>query len=528
MEAIPIRQSQDQDDLVCLCAGVSRARIKAAIATAPASTLESLGAQLGCGLHCGCCRPLVQEMLGQSPWYEVANATRTTLTDDRDPQRRIVQIDMQLAGWPPYPQALPAQHVVVQAWLDDTWVTRTYTVVRQSEDGNTVGIAMRRIPDGQLSARLLDADDATFADIPMRIAVPAGEADADDGRAVVCFSAGVGVTLALSLLHGLRPGRSLHIDYSAAHRGDMVYADHIEASAASSGDISCHLRADDADGFIDNEDILETVRQFPGARFYVCGPPGYTRRLLEGLHKAEVPDADVRVEAFFLRTNARPRPSIRKLAYAAGLAAAFVPLVLLAPALAKFVPNAAHAPGHEDLACVDCHREAPGTMRQQLQAKVKHLVGLRDDDADFGMRDVDNATCADCHDNPDDRHAPHRFLEPRFEQARRELAPQTCVSCHREHTGARVSQTNAGFCAACHGDMQVQDDPTHPTHAALVRAQRWDTCLACHDFHGNHPHAPPHQLKDAITPAAVTAYLRRADSPYGERILKAKSPETSP
>jgi predicted CXXCH cytochrome family protein len=308
----------------------------------------------------------------------------------------------------------------------------------------------------------------------------------------------------------------------------MVYADHIEASATSSSDISCHLRADDADGFIDNEDILETVRQFPGARFYVCGPPGYTRRLLEGLHKAEVPEADVRVEAFFLRTNARPRPSIRKLAYAAGLAVAFVPLVLLAPALAKFVPNAAHAPGHEALACVDCHREAPGTMRQQLQAKVRHLVGLRDDDADFGMRDVDNATCAGCHDNPDDRHAPHRFLEPRFEQARRELAPQTCVSCHREHTGARLSQTNAGFCAACHGDMKVQDDPTRPTHAALVREQRWDTCLACHDFHGNHPHTPPHELKDAITPAAVTAYLRRADSPYGERILKAKSPETSP
>ena len=37
MEAIPLRQSQDQDELVCLCAGVSRARIKAAIATTPAS-----------------------------------------------------------------------------------------------------------------------------------------------------------------------------------------------------------------------------------------------------------------------------------------------------------------------------------------------------------------------------------------------------------------------------------------------------------------------------------------------------------
>ena len=43
MDAIPIRESRDQDDVVCQCAGVSRARIRAAIATAPASTLESLG-----------------------------------------------------------------------------------------------------------------------------------------------------------------------------------------------------------------------------------------------------------------------------------------------------------------------------------------------------------------------------------------------------------------------------------------------------------------------------------------------------
>jgi bacterioferritin-associated ferredoxin len=173
MDAIPIRQVQDQDTLVCHCANVGRARIKAAIATAPASTLESLGAQLGCGVQCGCCRPLLQELLGESPWYEVANATRTTLTDGKDPPRSIVQLDLQLAGFPPYPQSMPAQHVVLQAWLDDTWGTRTYTVVRQSQDGNTVSIAMRRIEGGELGMRLLDADDATFAAIPMRHA--AGE-----------------------------------------------------------------------------------------------------------------------------------------------------------------------------------------------------------------------------------------------------------------------------------------------------------------------------------------------------------------
>lgn len=528
MEAIPVRQGQDQDDLVCHCAGVTRGRIKSAIATAPASTLESLGVQLGCGVQCGCCRPLVQELLGQSPWYEVANATRTTLTDDGSPERRIVQLDLQLVGFPPYPQAQPAQHVVLQAWLGETWITRTYTVVSQSEDGNTVSIAMRRIEGGEFGPQLIDADDATFAAIPLRIAIPAGEADPADGRPVVCFVAGVGVTLALSLLHGRRPGQHLHVDYSASRRGDMVYADRIEGSASSGQEVSCHLRTDDVDGFIDDEDILETVKQFPGARYYVCGPPAYTRRLVDGLHKAQVPDADVRVEAFFLKTNARPRPGIRRLAYAAGIALAFLPLLLLAPALAKFVPNDAHNPGHVDLECSECHREAPGTMRQQLQAKAKHLLGLRASDIAFGNRPVNNAACVGCHDDRDDRHPAYRFLEPRFAAARETLAPQLCVSCHREHTGTRVSQTDTGFCATCHSDTKVKDDPARPTHAVLFRDKRWNTCLTCHDFHGNHAHDPPHDLKDAIAPQTIAAYLRAAKSPYGEPVVKAKQPEASP
>ena len=80
--------------------------------------------------------------------------------------------------------------------------------------------------------------------------------------------------------------------------------------------------------------------------------------MVDGLRKAGVPDADVRVEAFFLKSKVRPPRSIRRLAYAAGLAVAFLPLLLLAPALATFVPNDIHNPGHEKLECTDCHREA--------------------------------------------------------------------------------------------------------------------------------------------------------------------------
>jgi hypothetical protein len=141
------------------------------------------------------------------------------------------------------------------------------------------------------------------------------------------------------------------------------------------------------------------------------------------------------------------------------------------------------------------------------------------------MRAIDNATCTDCHDNPDDRHPAHRFLEPRFAQARRELAPEQCISCHREHTGARISRIDGEFCVACHADTEVKDDPAEPTHATLFAEGRWDTCLACHDFHGNHAHEPPRTLDAALSPATVAGYLRNAASPYGEPVIRARRPE---
>ena len=101
-------------------------------------------------------------------------------------------------------------------------------MVRQPADDNTVSIAIRRTPGGKLSTRLLDADDATFATIPIRIAAPSGEADPDDDRPVVGFVVGVGVTPAMSLLRGVRPRRILHIDYGAMRRGDMAYGSYLK------------------------------------------------------------------------------------------------------------------------------------------------------------------------------------------------------------------------------------------------------------------------------------------------------------
>lgn len=521
--SIPISVPGDlKQDLICHCAGISKARIKATLALAPTSTLETLGAQLGCGVQCGCCKPLIQEMLGQSPWFDVESATRTVLTDQRDPLRRIVQVDLRLVAGTRYPKAAPGQHVVVQAWLGERWVTRTYTIIAQSEGGRDVSIAVRRLQGGEFGPRLLDADDATFQAIPLRIAPPNGEAAPQDDRPVVCFVAGVGVTLALSMLNGLPPQRALHIDYSATHAGDLVYADRIQTAGADNPRRTCKLRTNEADGYIDEREIRNVTQAFGDAHYYICGPEGYTARVLAGLRKAQVPDHNVHVEAFFLHKGQRAKFGWRQLAYAAGLALAFLPMALLAPDLSGFVPSNPHNPGHQTLECTQCHTPAAGSARQQLQAKLRFHLGLRETNADFGNSKVDNAVCTDCHDKTDDRHPSYRFLEPRFQAARKAIAPQTCASCHREHTGVRVSRVDSGFCAQCHADTAVKNDPATPSHAELIAANQWQTCLTCHDFHGNHAYAAPNNLQQALPREAIESYLAQGESPYGVPKVKAK------
>lgn len=171
--------------------------------------------------------------------------------------------------------------------------------------------------------------------------------------------------------------------------------------------------------------------------------------------------------------------------------------------------------GHEDFRCESCHLPAPGSARQQLQANARYLLGWRASPADFGRADVEDEICLDCHDRPDDRHPIYRFLEPRFAEARQALSPQHCESCHREHQGARVTLDDIGYCVNCHEDTQLRRDPLDVSHERLIAEERWQTCLGCHDFHGNHVMKTAQRLVEALPPAAVRDYFAGGSSPYG-------------
>lgn len=176
-------------------------------------------------------------------------------------------------------------------------------------------------------------------------------------------------------------------------------------------------------------------------------------------------------------------------------------------------------PGHDGLACESCHRPAPGTLRQQLQANARFAVGMRDAPVDFGERRVENADCTSCHDRPFDRHPVSRFVEPRFAEARAALTVQRCEGCHKEHTGTRVSAP-VDYCVQCHSDLQLASDPLDHSHADLVQEQRFDTCLGCHDFHGNHVMRPAREISRIIPVAQLESYFAGGASPYPAQLRR--------
>lgn len=173
--------------------------------------------------------------------------------------------------------------------------------------------------------------------------------------------------------------------------------------------------------------------------------------------------------------------------------------------------------GHEDIECLHCHIAATGTLRQQLQANALYALGKRVLTADFGFQAVTNEQCVSCHKRPDDRHPVYRFFEPRFKEARNSLQPQHCISCHREHSGVRVTQQNIGYCKACHEKLVLKEDPLSISHQQLIQEEKWSSCLGCHDFHGNHKMETRTNVADVINPAIIRQYFQGGESPYSDK-----------
>ena len=172
--------------------------------------------------------------------------------------------------------------------------------------------------------------------------------------------------------------------------------------------------------------------------------------------------------------------------------------------------------GHEDMPCMECHEEAPGSARQQIQANLQYLFGSRNDYVTFNFHTPDNKDCLACHERENDTHNVYRFNEPRFLKVRKIIQPQRCVSCHREHHGVRIT-ADIDYCRHCHEETEIKNDPIEVPHTMLIKAGAWSTCLGCHDFHGNHEMDIPIKMDRLINVEALYTYFKGGPDPYSEK-----------
>lgn len=212
-----------------------------------------------------------------------------------------------------------------------------------------------------------------------------------------------------------------------------------------------------------------------------------------------------------------PRRKRQYIGFLTGTGIALVIYVaLMWPGNEDFVSLGPMNTGHEKLECKDCHIKAKGTSLQQLEANIRHALGLRKKTVPFGHEDVDNIQCKSCHDRPNDRHPVHRFMEPRFAEVREKIHPEKCESCHREHNEVRLFIDDTGYCQNCHGETELKEDPLDIPHTELIKKGLWKTCLQCHDFHGNHEMVTASLMRDTIPIQKIKDYVLGGTDPYSQ------------
>jgi len=210
----------------------------------------------------------------------------------------------------------------------------------------------------------------------------------------------------------------------------------------------------------------------------------------------------------------------RQAAYGLGLiVAAIGGVLLLLPGSEYWHAAGPFNVGHTKLACSDCHTRAPGNVAGQALNNILHAVGLSDSGSYFIYSPAGNEQCLACHTNPDDLHPVAEFLEPEFAKVREARGVQFCIGCHQQHLGVRISVTPRVVCQDCHDDMTLDDDPVDISHTRLISDRRWETCLGCHDHHGNHDRKVPTVMSEILTEEQIQQYFDGGKSPYGYRRL---------
>ncbi len=262
-----VRTADQFAEKACFCMQVTVNTVRTLIDSG-CTSFESLREHTGCGSLCGGCEPQIQSMLGRAEWIPVTGEANQ-ITED------VLSIVLRPTLVMPI-EWKTGQFVVLSGRIGQHWVSRSYTIVSASGDGRSLEIAVKREPRGLFSRWLFEG---AFTEKALRISSPRGECVwTPSPRATVCFVAGIGVTPAVAILRTrnlLEHVGPLHVDYSARTFDTMPFIAEFEAARAKHDDVNIVFRITSRDTRLTEEEIVDAIRRYPDADFFICGPDSY-------------------------------------------------------------------------------------------------------------------------------------------------------------------------------------------------------------------------------------------------------------
>ncbi|MEZ0369756.1 MAG: nitric oxide synthase oxygenase [Candidatus Sericytochromatia bacterium] len=282
----------DETEILCGCMQVTRGALQLSILDGCA-TAETLSERTGAGSVCGGCVPRLKEMVGRPDWTPVV-CSEVLPQSEQVRSFRLRPLSGEIKP------ALPGQHIVIQARIDDDWVQRPYTLSSAAGETEYYEITVKREEYGLFSGWMFDH---LHEDTMLRVSSPQGKylLDMSAECPVVCLVAGIGVTPALAMMRTLiaaGAARRLHVDYSCTQRSQFVCDDEFEHAADVHPSITYSSRCTSEDGRLQGAHLAALVAEMPDAVYYLCGPDAYQSGVRALLGELDVPAERIQVEEF--------------------------------------------------------------------------------------------------------------------------------------------------------------------------------------------------------------------------------------
>ena len=280
------------ESMVCNCLQLSRKDFTPLIEKGVVDFKELVN-QTKATTVCGGCQPAVEALCGQSS-FKQATLTEKLPTENKSIERyKFKPVD----GFPK--QIQPGQHVVIQAYIQNNWVTRSFTLTSSSNPGDTYEIAVKREEMGAFSRWL--SDHAT-AETLFRISEPQGDFYLkNDQRDVVFFAAGIGVTPAISMLRTLRTQNDFtrfSLDWSIPFSQNFFLTHEINKIEKAVKTITVKKRATRINGHLTKKEVERRYPYFKGRVAFLCGPESFMNTVKMYLKENGWPDEAIFQERF--------------------------------------------------------------------------------------------------------------------------------------------------------------------------------------------------------------------------------------